>query len=56
MDQKKIMENMFKKETFINNIKATYEDLVWLLVNIFSNKDFLRKVINKKTRLFVYTI
>lgn len=56
MDQKKIMENMFKKETFINNIKATYEDLVWLLSNMFLKKDFLIKVINRKTRLFVYTI
>ena len=53
---KKILENIFKKETIINGFKATYEDLVWLFQNILLKNDFIKKVREFKTNVFVYTI
>ena len=53
---KKILENIFKKETFINGMKATINDLLWLFQNILLGKDFIEKVREYKTKVFVYTI
>lgn len=55
MKKKIIMENLFKKETFINGFKATYEDLIWLFRNLELGKTILRMVKNFKTKLFIYT-
>ena len=53
---KKILDNIFKKETFINGFKATYQDLLWLFQNILLGKDFISKIREYKTKVFVYTI
>lgn len=52
----KILENIFKKETFINGVKATANDLLWLFHNILLGKDFIGKVREFKTKVFVYTV
>ena len=56
MNKKKLLKNIFKKETFINNIKASYQDLIWLLTNIILGKDFFTDIISKRTKLYIYTI
>lgn len=55
MSKKKLLENLFKRETFINGIKASYVDLIWLLKNIELQMDFLKSVRLVKTKMYVYT-
>jgi hypothetical protein len=52
----KILQNIFSKETFINGAKATYQDMVWLFMNVQLGKDFLKMVKVIKNKMFVYTI
>ena len=56
MKLNKVLDNIFKKETFINGVKATYQDLVWLFTNLQLGKDFLRMVRVIKNRMFIYTV
>lgn len=56
MKVKKILENIFKKETFINGFKTTYQDAIWLIANLQLGKDVLRLVRITKNRMFVYTV
>ena len=34
----KLIDHIFTKETFINGIKANYNDLIWILQNITPSK------------------
>lgn len=56
MRKKKLLENLFSKETFINGIKATYVDLLWLLKNLEMQADFLKSVRLVKTKMYIYTL
>ena len=53
---RKFVENIFKKETYINGTRATYPDLVWLFYNISLGKDFITKVREYNQKVFVYTV
>jgi len=52
----KLIDHIFTKETFINGIKANYNDLIWILQNILINNDFLKKIREFKKRIVVCTL
>lgn len=55
MKTEKIIKDIFEKETFLNNQKASYEDLMWIFSNLILKTEFLFKVINHKSKVLIYT-
>ena len=55
MNKNKLTDVVFKKEIFINDNKATYSDLIWLLVNLELDKILIKKIIKQKSKIFIKT-
>ena len=55
MKTKKIVRDIFRKETFLNNEKADYQDLVWICSNLVLKTGELFTVVNNRKKVMVYT-
>lgn len=55
MKTKKIVRDIFRKETFLNNEKADYQDLVWIFSNLVLKTDELFTVVRNRKKVMVYT-
>lgn len=56
MNRRKLEDMIFKMVTYINGVIATYEDKIWLTINLMIEKEFLHKVKIKNNKLYVETV
>ena len=56
MKFKKLIDIMFDMVTYINGVLATYEDKMWLRINIMVKEDFLSKAKIVNDKLYIETV
>lgn len=56
MKLKRLADIIFEFVTYINGVFATYEDKMWLRINILCNQDFYKRVTMVNNVLYVETI